>query len=100
MYFEWSDGTPVTYTKWHYGEPAHTWNKADCILMKGKVKIPSPLSCFLVLLSPKRKTFIIKKKKLWWGDLGFRNIESIYGLGLIQDILVWKDTQDQIQEVV
>ncbi|NXC59127.1 MRC1 protein, partial [Aleadryas rufinucha] len=36
MYFEWSDGTPVTYTKWHHGEPTHTWNKADCILMKGE----------------------------------------------------------------
>ncbi|NXU54453.1 MRC1 protein, partial [Turnix velox] len=36
MYFEWSDGTPVTYTKWHYGEPAHTRNKADCVIMKGE----------------------------------------------------------------
>ncbi|XP_010397550.3 macrophage mannose receptor 1-like [Corvus cornix cornix] len=35
-YFEWSDGTPVTYTKWHHGEPTHTWNKANCILMKGE----------------------------------------------------------------
>ncbi|XP_054027132.1 macrophage mannose receptor 1 [Dryobates pubescens] len=36
MYFEWSDGTPVTYTKWHHREPAHTGDKADCILMKGQ----------------------------------------------------------------
>uniref|UniRef100_A0A8C3KBI1 Macrophage mannose receptor 1 n=1 Tax=Calidris pygmaea TaxID=425635 RepID=A0A8C3KBI1_9CHAR len=36
MYFEWSDGTPVTYTKWHRGEPTHTRNKADCIVMKGE----------------------------------------------------------------
>ncbi|KFQ70858.1 Macrophage mannose receptor 1, partial [Phaethon lepturus] len=36
MYFEWSDGTPVTYTKWHHGEPTHTRNKADCIVMKGE----------------------------------------------------------------
>ncbi|NWI51084.1 MRC1 protein, partial [Calyptomena viridis] len=36
MYFEWSDGTPVTYTKWHNGEPSHTWNKADCVCMKGE----------------------------------------------------------------
>ncbi|NXC68371.1 MRC1 protein, partial [Anhinga anhinga] len=36
MYFEWSDGTPVTYTKWRHGEPAHTRNKADCIAMKGE----------------------------------------------------------------
>lgn len=52
MYFEWSDGTPVTYTKWHHGEPTHTWNKADCILMKGEVKIPSSLSCFLLSFCP------------------------------------------------
>ncbi|GAB0184745.1 macrophage mannose receptor 1-like [Grus japonensis] len=37
MYFEWSDGTPVTYTKWHHGEPTPTRNKADCIVMKGEV---------------------------------------------------------------
>ncbi|KFQ05099.1 Macrophage mannose receptor 1, partial [Leptosomus discolor] len=36
MYFEWSDGTPVTYTKWHQGEPNHTRNKADCVVMKGE----------------------------------------------------------------
>ncbi|NXO51028.1 MRC1 protein, partial [Aramus guarauna] len=36
MYFEWSDGTPVTYTKWHHGEPTPTRNKADCIVMKGE----------------------------------------------------------------
>ncbi|NXL50685.1 MRC1 protein, partial [Podilymbus podiceps] len=36
MYFEWSDGTAVTYTKWHRGEPTHTRNKADCIVMKGE----------------------------------------------------------------
>uniref|UniRef100_A0A8C8BN78 Macrophage mannose receptor 1 n=1 Tax=Otus sunia TaxID=257818 RepID=A0A8C8BN78_9STRI len=36
MYFEWSDGTPVTYTKWHHGEPTHTQNRADCIVMKGE----------------------------------------------------------------
>ncbi|XP_061852165.1 macrophage mannose receptor 1-like isoform X2 [Colius striatus] len=36
MYFEWSDGTPVTYTKWHHGEPIHTRNKADCVVMKGE----------------------------------------------------------------
>uniref|UniRef100_R7VRQ5 Macrophage mannose receptor 1-like protein 1 n=1 Tax=Columba livia TaxID=8932 RepID=R7VRQ5_COLLI len=36
MYFEWSDGTPVTYTKWHHGEPTHTRNKADCVIIKGE----------------------------------------------------------------
>ncbi|KAK4828116.1 hypothetical protein QYF61_023914 [Mycteria americana] len=39
MYFEWSDGTPVTYTKWHHGEPTHTRNKADCIVMKGEISL-------------------------------------------------------------
>lgn len=70
MYFEWSDGTPVTYTKWHHGEPTHTGNKADCIVMKGEVKIPLPLSSFLLSFllppPPQRKTSvtkIIKKEK-------------------------------------
>lgn len=39
MYFEWSDGTPVTYTKWLRGEPTHANNRQeDCVVMKGKVK--------------------------------------------------------------
>uniref|UniRef100_A0A8B9QQM5 Macrophage mannose receptor 1 n=1 Tax=Anas platyrhynchos TaxID=8839 RepID=A0A8B9QQM5_ANAPL len=33
MYFEWSDGTPVTYTRWHHNQPTHTRNKAVCIVM-------------------------------------------------------------------
>ncbi|XP_074721575.1 macrophage mannose receptor 1-like [Strix uralensis] len=37
MYFEWSDGTPVTYTKWHVGEPSTTNNRPeDCVLIKGQ----------------------------------------------------------------
>ncbi|RLW11503.1 hypothetical protein DV515_00001465, partial [Chloebia gouldiae] len=37
MYFEWSDGTPVTYTKWHLGEPSTTNNRPeDCVLIKGQ----------------------------------------------------------------
>ncbi|KGL73953.1 Macrophage mannose receptor 1, partial [Tinamus guttatus] len=36
MYFEWSDGSPVTYTKWHQGQPTHTRDEADCIVMKGE----------------------------------------------------------------
>uniref|UniRef100_A0A8C3XBH0 Mannose receptor C-type 1 n=1 Tax=Cyanoderma ruficeps TaxID=181631 RepID=A0A8C3XBH0_9PASS len=37
MYFEWSDGTPVTYTKWHLGEPSTTNNSPeDCVLIKGQ----------------------------------------------------------------
>nr|XP_009671984.1 PREDICTED: macrophage mannose receptor 1-like [Struthio camelus australis] len=37
MYFEWSDGTPVTYTKWQLGEPSSTNNRPeDCVLIKGQ----------------------------------------------------------------
>lgn len=39
MYFEWSDGTPVTFTKWLRGEPSHENNRQeDCVVMKGKVR--------------------------------------------------------------
>lgn len=38
MFFEWSDGTPVTYTKWFHGQPTHANNRQeDCVVMKGKV---------------------------------------------------------------
>lgn len=38
MYFEWSDGTPVTYTKWLPGEPTHeVTGREDCVIMAGKV---------------------------------------------------------------
>ncbi|XP_074430632.1 macrophage mannose receptor 1-like isoform X3 [Larus michahellis] len=37
MYFEWSDGTPVTYTKWLPGEPTHAMNgQEDCVIMAGE----------------------------------------------------------------
>uniref|UniRef100_F6Y2F6 Macrophage mannose receptor 1 n=1 Tax=Monodelphis domestica TaxID=13616 RepID=F6Y2F6_MONDO len=37
MYFEWSDGTPVTFTKWMPGEPSHANNRQeDCVVMTGK----------------------------------------------------------------
>uniref|UniRef100_A0A8B9BIN9 Macrophage mannose receptor 1 n=1 Tax=Anser brachyrhynchus TaxID=132585 RepID=A0A8B9BIN9_9AVES len=37
MYFEWSDGTPVTYTKWLPGEPTHAINgQEDCVVMAGE----------------------------------------------------------------
>ncbi|XP_069504438.1 macrophage mannose receptor 1-like [Ambystoma mexicanum] len=37
MFFEWSDGTPVTYTKWLRGEPSHHNNRQeDCVVMKGE----------------------------------------------------------------
>ncbi|KAJ7408609.1 hypothetical protein WISP_120139 [Willisornis vidua] len=38
MYFEWSDKTPVTYTKWMPGEPTHEVNgQENCVIMAGKV---------------------------------------------------------------
>ncbi|XP_044862469.1 macrophage mannose receptor 1-like [Mauremys mutica] len=37
MFFEWSDGTPVTYTKWQRGEPTRTNNRQeDCVAVKGQ----------------------------------------------------------------
>uniref|UniRef100_A0A8C3CSE1 C-type lectin domain-containing protein n=1 Tax=Cairina moschata TaxID=8855 RepID=A0A8C3CSE1_CAIMO len=37
MYFEWSDGIPVTYTKWLPGEPTHAINgQEDCVVMAGE----------------------------------------------------------------
>ncbi|XP_064362040.1 LOW QUALITY PROTEIN: macrophage mannose receptor 1-like [Dromaius novaehollandiae] len=37
MYFEWSDRTPVTYTKWLRGEPTHaTSGQEDCVIMAGE----------------------------------------------------------------
>nr|CCP50119.1 MRC1L-E [Gallus gallus] len=37
MYFEWSDETPVTYTKWLPGEPTHAVSgQEDCVVMAGE----------------------------------------------------------------
>ncbi|XP_019388002.1 PREDICTED: macrophage mannose receptor 1-like [Crocodylus porosus] len=37
MYFEWCDGTPVTYAKWLQREPSHINHKQeDCVVMKGE----------------------------------------------------------------
>ncbi|XP_077159816.1 macrophage mannose receptor 1-like [Paroedura picta] len=36
-YFEWSDGTPVTYTKWQREEPAYQYDSLDnCVIMTGE----------------------------------------------------------------
>ncbi|NXM95012.1 MRC1 protein, partial [Sylvia borin] len=35
-YFEWSDGTPVRFTKWQRRHPAHTNGLEDCVIMKGQ----------------------------------------------------------------
>uniref|UniRef100_A0A8B9GDI6 MRC1 protein n=1 Tax=Amazona collaria TaxID=241587 RepID=A0A8B9GDI6_9PSIT len=58
MYFEWSDGTPVTYTKWHHGEPTHTLNEADCIVMKGEDGSWADSAC------EKKLGYVCKRKPL------------------------------------
>ncbi|CAI9595028.1 unnamed protein product, partial [Staurois parvus] len=38
MYFEWSDGTAVTYTAWKRGEPSHIDNRReDCVALNTTV---------------------------------------------------------------
>ncbi|XP_074013155.1 macrophage mannose receptor 1-like [Numenius arquata] len=36
FYFEWSDGTPVTFTKWKRNHPTYTNGLEDCVVMKGQ----------------------------------------------------------------
>ncbi|KAM3929229.1 macrophage mannose receptor 1-like [Leptodactylus fuscus] len=37
LYFEWSDGSPVTYTTWQRGEPSHLNNRQeDCVALSTK----------------------------------------------------------------
>ncbi|NWX12747.1 MRC1 protein, partial [Aegotheles bennettii] len=36
LYFKWSDGIPVTFTKWQPGHPAYTSGLEDCVVMKGQ----------------------------------------------------------------
>ncbi|KAG8515944.1 Macrophage mannose receptor 1 [Galemys pyrenaicus] len=46
MYFEWSDGTPVAFTKWLRGEPSHENNRQeDCTVMKGKDGLWADRAC-------------------------------------------------------
>uniref|UniRef100_A0A8C4UK20 Mannose receptor C-type 1 n=1 Tax=Falco tinnunculus TaxID=100819 RepID=A0A8C4UK20_FALTI len=59
MYFEWSDGTPVTYTKWLRGEPTHANNRQeDCVVMKGKDGFWADRSC------EKKIGYICKRKPM------------------------------------
>ncbi|NWU97743.1 MRC1 protein, partial [Upupa epops] len=60
MYFEWTDGTPVTYTKWHMGEPSTTNNRPeDCVLMEGQDGYWADNVC------EKKAGYICKRKPLW-----------------------------------
>ncbi|NXG57368.1 MRC1 protein, partial [Hemiprocne comata] len=36
FYFEWSDGTSVTFTKWQSRHPTYTNGLEDCVVMKGQ----------------------------------------------------------------
>ncbi|NXA27781.1 MRC1 protein, partial [Ibidorhyncha struthersii] len=36
FYFEWSDGTPVTFTKWQRRHPTYTNGLENCVVMKGQ----------------------------------------------------------------
>ncbi|KFQ56160.1 Macrophage mannose receptor 1, partial [Nestor notabilis] len=36
FYFEWSDGTPVTFTTWQRGHPKYTSGLEDCVVIKGQ----------------------------------------------------------------
>ncbi|NXL63118.1 MRC1 protein, partial [Chordeiles acutipennis] len=36
FYFEWSDGTPVTFTKWQRRHPTYRNGLEDCVVMKGQ----------------------------------------------------------------
>uniref|UniRef100_A0A8D0GM94 Macrophage mannose receptor 1 n=1 Tax=Sphenodon punctatus TaxID=8508 RepID=A0A8D0GM94_SPHPU len=59
MYFEWSDGTPVTYARWLPGEPSHANNRQeDCVVMKGKDGYWADNSC------EKKIGYICKRKPL------------------------------------
>uniref|UniRef100_A0A8C9G1V6 C-type lectin domain-containing protein n=1 Tax=Pavo cristatus TaxID=9049 RepID=A0A8C9G1V6_PAVCR len=41
FYFEWSDGTPVTFTTWQCRHPTYRNGLEDCVVMKGQVKLCS-----------------------------------------------------------
>ncbi|XP_030055361.1 macrophage mannose receptor 1 [Microcaecilia unicolor] len=59
MYFEWIDGTPVTYTKWLLEEPSHRNNRQeDCVAMKGQDGYWSDNMC------EKKLGYICKRKPL------------------------------------
>lgn len=59
MYFEWSDGTPVTYTIWERGEPSHMDNRQeDCVALNPKVGHWSDQAC------EKKFPYICKRKPM------------------------------------
>lgn len=88
MYFEWSDGTPVTYAKWLRGEPTHANNRQeDCVVMKGKVKscLTIDLILFIFLLLP-------WETSKWWPSFKTNPLQgpgiSICACGLWKKLLI------------
>ncbi|XP_053322522.1 macrophage mannose receptor 1 [Spea bombifrons] len=59
LYYEWSDGTPVTYTTWRRGEPSHLDNREeDCVALDPKEGLWSDELC------EKKFPYICKRKPL------------------------------------
>ncbi|KAM3929237.1 macrophage mannose receptor 1-like [Leptodactylus fuscus] len=59
LYFEWSDGSPVTYTTWQRGEPSHLNNRQeDCVALSTKDGQWSDQIC------EKKFPYICKRKSL------------------------------------
>ncbi|KFW07197.1 Macrophage mannose receptor 1, partial [Eurypyga helias] len=56
FYFEWSDGTPVTFTKWQSRHPTYTSGLEDCVAMKGQDGYWATNVC------DKQLSYICKKK--------------------------------------
>ncbi|XP_015472732.1 macrophage mannose receptor 1-like [Parus major] len=56
FYFEWSDGTPVTFTKWQRRHPIDTSGQEDCVAMKGQDGYWATDVCY------KQLGYICKKK--------------------------------------
>ncbi|NWT50716.1 MRC1 protein, partial [Erythrocercus mccallii] len=56
FYFEWSDGTPVTFTKWQRGHPTDMNGLQDCVTMKGQDGYWATDVCY------KQLGYICKKK--------------------------------------
>ncbi|XP_075128115.1 macrophage mannose receptor 1-like [Leptodactylus fuscus] len=59
LYFEWSDGSPVTYTTWQRGEPSHlSARQEDCVALSTKDGQWSDQIC------EKKFPYICKRKSL------------------------------------
>ncbi|XP_043546328.1 macrophage mannose receptor 1 [Chiloscyllium plagiosum] len=63
MLFEWTDGSPVTFTAWLHNEPSHFDNKReDCVVMRTKIGYWADHVC------EKQYGYICKRKPLSKGQ--------------------------------